>query len=82
MKFILDINNVKVLLDHGQLETIVNILYGCEHVEHKYMGSKSGKSEYMDIISVINVRDVLKTSAMSDTEYDALVFMTKQQASI
>lgn len=82
MKFILEINSIKVLLDHDQLKAIADLLYGCEHLDHKYMGSKSGKSEYVDLIGPLNIREAMKTHAMSQTEYEALVFITKQQASI
>lgn len=78
MKFILDINSTKVLLTYEQLTSLADLLHGCEHVEHKYMGSKAGKSDYVDLIKKANLRDVFKTSIMGQIEYDAMVFVTKQ----
>jgi hypothetical protein len=78
MKLILEINSIKLLLSPTQIEAIADILHGVDHLEHKYMGSRA-PSEYIDSIRQIPIRDVLKVHVMSDIEYDALVFITKQQ---
>ena len=79
MKLILDINNTKLLLTDAQTNALVNILHGCEHIEHRYMGRNAAGSEYADFIKPANLREVLKLGLMSDIEYDAMVFVTKQQ---
>ena len=78
MKLILEINSIKLLLSPTQIEAIADIVHGAEYLEHKYMGTRS-TAEYMDFIRQANLRDVFKTHVMSDIEYDALVFITKQQ---
>jgi hypothetical protein len=77
MKLILEINGTKLLLSAAQVETIADLLHGAEIMEHKYMGSRAS-SEYMDFIRPVNMRDTLKLNLLTDVEYDAMVFITKQ----
>jgi hypothetical protein len=79
MKLVFDINNIKLLLTPDQADSLSNILQGCEHIEQKYMGRSFGNSEYMDFIRPAAMRDALKMSVMSTVDYDAMVFITKQQ---
>lgn len=78
MKLILEINSIKLLLTTTQADALADILHGTEYLEHKYMGSRA-PAEYVDSIRQANLREVFKTYVMSDIEYDALVFITKQQ---
>lgn len=78
MKLILEINGTKLLLTPDQADGLIGLLHGCEMVEHKYMGRNAGTSEYLDFIKPAVLRDVVKFGAMSDVEYDAMVFITKQ----
>jgi hypothetical protein len=78
MKLILEINGTKLLLTPAQADGLIDLLHGVEHLEHKYMGRNTGGAEYMDFIKPAVVRDVVKFGAMSDVEYDAMVFITKQ----
>ena len=80
MKFILELNGHKLLLETEQLETIVNALNGVEHLESKYMGANKGTNgtNYMDIISPLVLRDATKVGMMSEEEYGALKFITQQ----
>jgi len=80
MKLILTINSINLILTPEQAEIVTNALQGCEHIEQKYMGRNSGNSEYMDYIKPAAMRDALKMGVMSTTDYDAMVFITKQQA--
>jgi len=77
MKLILTINGINLILTPEQAEIITNALQGCEHIEQKYMGRNS---EYMDYIKPAAMRDALKMGVMSTVDYDAMVFITKQQA--
>jgi hypothetical protein len=79
MKLVLDINNIKLLLTPDQADNLSQILHGCEHIEHKYMGSSASTSTYLDFIKPAVMRDALKVSVMSTVDYDAMVFITKQQ---
>lgn len=80
MKFVIDLNGHKLLLDGTQLETIVNALNGVEYLESKYIGNKLGTngSNYMDIISPLVLRDATKVGMMSEEEYGAMRFITQQ----
>lgn len=79
MKLILELNGTKLILSATQAEALADVLHGCEHIKHEYMGRNNGTSEYMDFIRPASMREVLKLSVMPDVEYDAMVFVTKQQ---
>ena len=79
MRFIFETNGVKLLLTVAQVEDLADILQGSEMIDHKYMGSKAPKgTDYIDLVRPGNMREYLKMSLMSDTDYDAMVFVTKQ----
>lgn len=79
MKFILEMNGVKLLLTVAQVEAVAEILHGSEMVDHKYMGSKAGKgTDYVDLVRPADMREYLKMSLITDAGYDAMVFVTKQ----
>ena len=80
MKLVIDINHTKLLLTPDQVDALASLLHGCERIESKYTGSKVNGSEYLDLIKPANIREVIKLGVMSDVEYDAMVFITKQQA--
>ena len=75
MKFILEINGIKLLLDSTQAEQFANLIGGCEILETKYTGGSGEK--YKDLIVPSKVRESVKLGIMSDDEYGALVFITK-----
>lgn len=79
MKLIFNINGHNLLLTAVQAEIIAETLHGTEMVEHKYMGSRAPKgTDYVDLIRPSNPREYLKIGMLSDTDYDAMVFVTKQ----
>lgn len=79
MKLIFNINGHNLLLTPAQAEIISETLHGCEMIEHKYMGSKQPKGqEYVDMMRPSNPREYLKVGMLSDVDYDAMVFVTKQ----
>lgn len=80
MKFSLTINDNVILLDQHNVDMLTAALDGCEMLEHKYMGrSKTGgESEYLDLIRQKPLRELIKLSILSTTEYEAIKFITKQ----
>jgi hypothetical protein len=81
MKFSLTINDNVILLDQHNVDMLTDALDGCEMLEHKYMGRKtggSGESEYLDLIRHKPLRELIKLSILSTTEYEAIKFITKQ----
>lgn len=81
MKFVLELNGNNILLDQANVNELVAALDGCEIIEHKYMGRKSnGDSEYVDLIATKSLREIMRLSCISDTDYEAMLFITKQQA--
>lgn len=80
MKFVMELNGNKLLLESAQLEAIVNALNGAEYLESKYIGNKLGAngSNYIDLISPLVLRDATKVSMMSEEEYGAMKFITQQ----
>jgi hypothetical protein len=78
MKFIVELNSTKILMDADQIEILTNLLHGTEQITNKYIGSTSTtKSNYLKIIDLFSVQDTLKVGAMPDEEYDAMVLITK-----
>jgi len=80
MKFVMELNGHKLLLETAQLEAIVNALNGVDWLESKYMGSGKGTNgtNYIDIISPLVLRDATKVGMMSDEEFAAMKFITQQ----
>ena len=76
MKFILEINGSKLLLDPVQAEQFANLIGTCEIWETKFVGG-SGANRYKDLIVPSKVRESVKLGIMSDDEYGAMVFITK-----
>ena len=78
MKFVIELNSTKILMDAEQVSVLTNLLYGLEQVTNKYIGSTSTtKSSYLKIIEPFSVTETLKIGAMADEEYDAMVLVTK-----
>jgi len=78
MKFIVELGNVKVLMNADQIEILTNLLHGTEQITNKYIGSSgSAKSHYLKIIEPLSVQETFKFGAMADEEYDAMVLITK-----
>ena len=78
MKFIVELGNVKVLMNAEQVKVLANLLYGSEQITNKYIGGSGGaKSHYLKIIDTFSVQDTFKFGAMADEEYDAMVLVTK-----
>lgn len=81
MKFIVDINNTRVLMTAEQVSTLTNLLHGSEQITNKYISSSgTTKSSYLKLVEPLSVMETLKVGAMADEEYDAMVLVTKLQA--
>lgn len=80
MKFLLTINDNAILLDQHNVDMLTAALDGCEMLEHKYMGRSTAKggSEYLDLLRQKPLRELIKLSIVSTTEYEAIKFITKQ----
>ena len=78
MKFIVELNSIKILMTADQIATLTNLLYGAEQITNKYIGGSGGaKSHYLKLIEPFSVQDTLRIGAMPDEEYDATVLVTK-----
>ena len=75
MKFIVELNGTRILMDAEQASTLTNLLQGLEQITNKYISSTG----YLKLLEPLVVMDTLKFGAMSDEEYDAMVLITKLQ---
>lgn len=81
MKLVTNINGANIILTPEQLNAISEILDISTVLENKYLGSGLGTNggNYLEVLTPIKLHEVLKPGVMSDTSYEALVFITKQQ---
>jgi len=78
MKFIVELNNTKVLMTADQIGVLTNLLWGAEQITRKYLASTAkSPSTYLSIIDTFSVQDTLKVGAMPDDAYGAMVLITK-----
>lgn len=78
MKFIVELNNTKVLMTAEQIDVLTNLLWGTEQITRKYIASTPTKpSSYVNLIDTFSVTETLKFGAMAGDEYDAMVLVTK-----
>jgi hypothetical protein len=82
MKLIANLGGTNVVLSVSQLAALAEIIETGEVLENKYMGTGLGTNggNYMDVLAPVKLQDVLKPGVMTDTAYEALVFVTKQLA--
>lgn len=81
MKFIVELNGTRILMDAEQASALTNLLQGLEQVTNKYISaSGTTKSSYLKVLEPLVVMETLKFGAMADEEYDAMVLITKLQA--
>ena len=78
MKFIVELNNTKVLMTADQIGVLTNLLWGAEQITRKYLASTAkSPSTYINIIDTFNITETLKFGAIADEEYDAMTLITK-----
>lgn len=82
MKLSINLNGTHILLTTTQMSALADIIETGEVLENKYMGTGLGTngSNYMEVLAPVKLQDVLKPGVMTDTAYEALVFVTKQLA--
>ena len=80
MKFIVELNNTKILMTADQIGTLTNLLWGAEQITRKYIPSTATTvSTYINLIDTFTITETLRFGAMADEEYDAMVLVTKLQ---
>ncbi len=81
MKFTINLNSQEVILTPEQVRQLSALLFGCEMIERKYLGSGKGVNgnDYVYILQPYELRNQLKLSPLVDEEYDALKFVTVAQ---
>jgi hypothetical protein len=84
MKFIVELNNTKVLMTADQIGVLTNLLWEAEQITRKYIASVSATastparpSTYISIIDTFNITETLKFGAIATEEYDAMTLITK-----
>lgn len=82
MKLLINLNGTNVVLSVPQFAALAEIIETGEVLENKYMGTGLGTNgtNYMDVLVPTKLQDVLRPGVMTDTSYEALVFVTKQLA--
>ncbi len=82
MKFIVDLNGSKVVLNQSQLEILTTALTGAERLRDIDVGKNNGthgySNQYIDGIKEFHMRTALQISVLSEDEYEALKFVSKQ----
>jgi hypothetical protein len=78
MKYVVNINDRKLLVDAAQLTQLSAVLAGCEFMEEKYLGSNQGTHgdnlQYIDVLKKVPTRGWLNVQLVDDDYYDALKF--------
>jgi hypothetical protein len=78
MKFIVELNNTKILMTADQIDALTNLLWGAEQLTRKYVPSTAtAPSTYINLIDTFNMLETLRLGAMAGEEYDAMVLITK-----
>lgn len=82
MKLSINLNGTHILLTTTQISALADIIETGEVLENKYMGTGLGTNggNYMEVLAPVKLQDVLIPGVMTDTAYEALVFVTKQLA--
>ena len=82
MKFIVDLNGGKVLLTPSQLEILTTALGDAEQLRDIDVGKGNGTHGYADQyisgIKEYRMQTSLQVSVLSEDEYEALKFVSKQ----
>lgn len=81
MKFTISLNGQEVILTPEQVRQLSELLFGCEMLHSKYLGSGKGVNgnDYLTIVQPFDLRKEFKLSPLVDEEYDALKFVTAAQ---
>lgn len=81
MKFVVNVNNRKLLLSATQVEDLANILYDCEQLHEEYVGEGKGdyggNNRYQRVIKHIPVDDWLDAKVMPSDLIDTIKLKMK-----
>jgi hypothetical protein len=81
MKYLLNLNDVKVLLDETQVTELVALLGSCEQLVDHHVGKNNGDHgydmTYIYHVKPINIMESLSLRPMPDDQYGAAVLVTK-----
>ena len=77
MKLVLEIGGNKVLLPVEAADRIAAALADGEWLENKYVGRDISPTNYVNLVSPLQITDVLKFGAMDDDSYAAMQLTTK-----
>lgn len=82
MKFTVDISGAKVVLNQAQLEILTTALTGAERLRDIDLGKNNGThgyaNQYIDGIKEYHMRTSLHINVLSEDDYEALKFVSKQ----
>lgn len=82
MKFIVDLNGSKVVLNQSQLEILTTALTGAERLRDIDVGKNNGthgySNQYIDGIVEYHMRTSLHINVLSEDEYESMKFVAKQ----
>ena len=81
MKSTVNLNSQEVIVSPEQVRQLSELLYGCEMLTAKYLGSGKGTNgnDYLTVLQPFELRNQLKLSPLVDEEYDAIKFVTEAQ---
>lgn len=81
MKFTINLNSQEVILTPEQVQQLSSLLYGCEMLYTKYLGSGKGTNgnDYITVLQPYDIRKEFKLAPLVDEEYDAIKFVTAAQ---
>lgn len=78
MKYLVNVNDRKLLVDAAQLSQLTAVLAECEFMEEKYLGSNQGTHgdsfQYIDVLKKVPTRGWLSVQLVDDDYYDTLKF--------
>lgn len=84
MRFVIVINGQSVILTNAQVEILTTALSGADRLVDIDVGKGNGTrgyaDQYIDGIGPYLMRDRLQLNVMSEDEYEAIKFITKQHA--
>lgn len=78
MKYLVNVNDRKLLVDAAQLSHLTAVLAECEFMEEKYLGNNQGTHgdslQYIDVLKKVPTRGWLSVQLVDDDYYDTLKF--------
>jgi hypothetical protein len=83
MKFIVELNGHRVILDAGRLEILASALNGSDYMHDHHVGTGNGTSghakSYIPVLKPYNLHENFALKVLDEEHYEAVKFITKQQ---